>query len=82
VGPYLLHSGSKAAARFLSGDTSVEGFLLDFRRAMNETTRPLRGSEVNLFDALSCWEDADPEDRPALVERLRTLAGELAEADH
>lgn len=78
---YLLHPGSRPAARFLRGDTSVEEFLQDFRRAMHEMTRPLRGVEVRIFDTLSTWEDADWEDRPAVVERLRALAGELADTD-
>lgn len=69
------------ALRFLRGDTSVPAFAVEFRAAIDDVTqrRPLRGTEIDLFDTLRHWGDADPDECPALVERLRTQARDMAD---
>ncbi len=63
------------AEEFLRGDYSVLDFTYAFRGVMNEVAaeRPLDGLEVDLFYALEEWETAGWADRPAVVDRLRTL---------
>jgi hypothetical protein len=51
----------EAAARFLRGETSVMDLTYEFRSALDmlSRTRPLRGREVDLFEALERWETSD-----------------------
>ena len=71
-----------AAAAFLRGDLSVPGLTFAFREAVDgiAAVRPLRGREVALFDLLEEWEASGWPARPGVVDRLRWLAAEIADA--
>ncbi len=70
------HGFVALAEAFLRGDHSVFDFSHAVRGAVNEVAeeRPLQGVEVELFYGLEEWETAGWDDRPAVVDRLRTLA--------
>lgn len=61
---------------FLRGDVGVFDFTHAFMSVVNEVarTRPLQGTEVDLFFELEVWETAGWDERASVVDRLREMA--------
>jgi hypothetical protein len=61
---------------FLRGEASVIDLTLGMNTVVGQIaqTRPLHGAETELFALLERWEQAGWDERPAVVDDLRTLA--------